>query len=399
MAFLDVMQKVPAGESSVVNVVPFVDGRDLEVSEVVALPIPEGAEPIPDSAVNAAGALIRSQSLPILLAFAQRAETRPPEGAEGAVEELRRRLAIPEATGDLVKAITLPLSAYRDASEQLAALLQDEFIGLHAAQEAPRGSFGILEFVVRHVRNIDAALERTQRYWRLVSELAKLDIETRCGEVLLTYRIAEEPSCMGRQGNEFVLASFHRFLRELTQQQFHAASVEFAHPAPADVSELARFFGTEQLRFDAPHNRIAFDASVLSLTIPSSDERLLLWLDEYATSLLPPEPAAERAVPGLERQIRSCLHESVPPTVTEVARRLRISSRTLQRRLCEAHMSFYGVLEGIRCELAERYLHDASLSIYEVALRLGYANERGFERAFMKWHGVTPRAYRRKLAS
>ncbi|WP_394840647.1 AraC family transcriptional regulator [Pendulispora brunnea] len=398
------MQGVPAAESSVVNMVPLVDGRELGVSEVASV---AGVEPIPDSAVNSAGALVRSQSLPILLAFAQKAGKNL---AEGAVEELRRRLAIPETTGDLVKAITLPLSAYRSANEQLAELLQDEFIGLHAAQEAPRGSFGILEFVVRHTRNIDTALERTQRYWRLVSEIAKLDVETRCGEVLLTYRIADEPSCMGRQGNEFVLASFLRFLRELTQTRsaegdsveekpMRAASVEFAHPAPADLSELVAFFGTERLRFDAPHNRIAFEASVLSLPVPSGDERLLQWLDEYATSLLPPEPAAERAVPGLERQIRSCLHESVPPTVTEVARRLRISSRTLQRRLCEAHMSFYGVLEGIRCELAERYLHDASLSIYEVALRLGYANERGFERAFMKWHGVTPRAYRRKLCS
>ncbi|WP_394828199.1 AraC family transcriptional regulator [Pendulispora albinea] len=310
---------------------------------------------------------------------------------------VRSQLELPEATGTLLKEMTVPLHVYRAAGDLTAELMGDDFIGLHAAGGTPRGSFGILEFAARSAPNVDQALKRTARYWRLLSETIRLELERSPGEVALAFRIPNEPLCMGRQGNEFAAGIFHRYLNEMTQVGLHATRVEFAHAPPRETGALAEFFGTTNLQFECGRNRIAFDESILALPIPASDERLLPWLDGYADSLLPPESVAAQAVPGLHRQIRHCLQDGRSPTVAEVARRLRVSSRTLQRRLGEVSMSFYRVLEEIRHELAESYLRDPRLSIYEIALRLGYANERGFERAFMKWHGTTPRAYRRQL--
>ena len=337
--------------------------------------------------------LIRSQSLPLLFDWVRKT------GGPSIEATVRSQLELPEATGTLLQEMTVPLSIYRAAGDLTSELLGDDFVGLHAASATPRGSFGILEFAARSAPSVDQALKRTARYWRLLSETLRLDLERTSGEVALAHRLPNEPLCLGRQGNEYTLAIFLRYLSEMTQVNLRATRVEFAHAAPPDVTPLEEYFGTTNLKFGGGRNLIAFDESILALPIPASDERLLPWLDGYADSLLPPESVAAQAVPDLHRQIRTCLQDGRSPTVAEVARRLHVSSRTLQRRLGEVSMSFYRILEQIRHELAESYLRDPRLSIYEIALRLGYANERGFERAFMKWHGTTPRAYRRQLPS
>ncbi|HWL87756.1 MAG TPA: AraC family transcriptional regulator ligand-binding domain-containing protein [Polyangiaceae bacterium] len=363
---------------------------------------PAFTEEVNDPTEGASGKniLIRSQSLPLFFEYIHKV------GGHGIEAAVRRRFPIPDVTGTLVKEMTVSLATYRAASQFAANLIGDEYVGLHAAQAAPRGSLGILEFAARNAHNVDETLQWTVRYASLVSEVCKIEVERSRGEFALMYYIPDDPLGLGRQGNEFSLAVFHRFLNEATRSSIRAISVEFGHPEPRDVSALVEFFGTTNLVFAEEQqghtrgrNRIAFDEAALLLPIVSRDEKLVQWVDTQATTPLPPEPDGAHVVPGLELHIRQCLQDGAPPTVAEIAQRLRISARTLQRRLGDAGMSFYGVLESVRKELVESYLRDSRLSIHEVALRLGYANERGFERAFTRWHEKTPRAYRRELAS
>jgi AraC-like DNA-binding protein len=85
------------------------------------------------------------------------------------------------------------------------------------------------------------------------------------------------------------------------------------------------------------------------------------------------------------------------PAVREVARLLSVSPRTLQRLLNEEGVSYSDLVERCRCEIACDALEHTDKAIQEIAAILGYRNASSFARAFRRWTGTAPRAYRNQL--
>jgi AraC-like DNA-binding protein len=85
-----------------------------------------------------------------------------------------------------------------------------------------------------------------------------------------------------------------------------------------------------------------------------------------------------------------------PPDATAVARKLRMSRRTLQRLLRVEGTTFTELVDALRCDLATRYLREPAVAIAEVAFLLGFSEASAFHRAFRRWQGTTPAAYRAK---
>ena len=82
-------------------------------------------------------------------------------------------------------------------------------------------------------------------------------------------------------------------------------------------------------------------------------------------------------------------------SLEEVASELHLSARTLKRRLASHGETYSGLLEEQRRERALLLLRSAGLSLDEVAEQLGYSDPSNFRRAFRRWTGVSPAAYRR----
>ncbi len=78
-------------------------------------------------------------------------------------------------------------------------------------------------------------------------------------------------------------------------------------------------------------------------------------------------------------------------------RALKLSRRTLQRRLKAEKTSFQRILREVRAELAVTYLRDARLKLLEIAMLLGYSNISSFTTAFKSWYDMPPAKYRQKL--
>ena len=78
-------------------------------------------------------------------------------------------------------------------------------------------------------------------------------------------------------------------------------------------------------------------------------------------------------------------------------RALKLSRRTLQRRLKAEKTSFQKILREVRAELAINYLRDARLKSLEVAMLLGYSNISSFTTAFKSWYDMPPAEYRQKV--
>ena len=115
------------------------------------------------------------------------------------------------------------------------------------------------------------------------------------------------------------------------------------------------------------------------------------------------EPELQKRMKHLEigsqfrDRVRACLIEILASgecSMADVAKRLAVSSRTLQRRLQEEDTSFKQELRTLRAELANHYLVNTSYSSAEISFLLGYSDPSSFFRAFHIWTGKTPEVVR-----
>lgn len=167
--------------------------------------------------------------------------------------------------------------------------------------------------------------------------------------------------------------------------------LEIALPIPPDD---AVFFGT--LGKQGSHPRLVL--SIDDATTP------LLNKDRGIFSAIKPElnrRLDSKAISGpAVEQCRIALRESIPNgrySLDEIASKLHLSKRSLQRLLRHEGASFQKVLDQSRAELALYYLKNSQLSLQEIAFILGYASTPSFSRAFKKQSGMTPNNFRRNL--
>jgi AraC-like DNA-binding protein len=139
-------------------------------------------------------------------------------------------------------------------------------------------------------------------------------------------------------------------------------------------------------------------AASTSVTFSAADaERPFLTANDEMWRVF--EPELRRRMADLDRvesttdRVRAALLELLPAgraDAAAVARRLALSSRTLQRRLASEGITFQGVLDRTRLALAHHYLDRPDVTVAEVAFLLGYDEPSSFYRAFHRWSGTTP---------
>ena len=114
--------------------------------------------------------------------------------------------------------------------------------------------------------------------------------------------------------------------------------------------------------------------------------------EKYLKSLNSGDNIAEQ----LKRRLADLLARG-EANADSACRALKLSRRTLQRRLKAEKTSFQKVLREVRADLAVRYLSDERLKSLEVAMLLGYNNISSFTTAFKSWYDMPPAEYRQKI--
>lgn len=259
-------------------------------------------------------------------------------------------------------------------------------LGLQLAQRVPVGANPLLDYLILSSDSVGQGLERLQRYLRLVNPSVALTVQRERSRVRVVVERAQTPLFTELALSLCVI----RFARE-TGGQFRAEHLSFAHE-PDDVAEYARVLGC-RIRSKASWNGIVIAKSALALPLRRRDPVLRSWLERQANAILARLPATGDACDEV-RSILSTQATAGDMTLDAVARRLSITPRTLQRRLARSGTSFESVRDDTRREAAERYLGQTSLTIAEVTYLLGYSEPTAFIRAFRRWHGTTPHAFR-----
>ena len=82
------------------------------------------------------------------------------------------------------------------------------------------------------------------------------------------------------------------------------------------------------------------------------------------------------------------------PSLETVAQRLHLSPRTVIRRLRVQGATYQALLDAVLKARAQSLLAEPGMRVQDVAARLGYADSASFRKAFRRWFGVTPAAWR-----
>lgn len=276
------------------------------------------------------------------------------------------------------------------AGERLSG---DANLGLHTAERLQPGAFDVLDYVVRTAPTLRVAVQRLGRYNRLEHDVAEFTLHDDGERVRIVhaFRGGRPGQLLGqhRHSIEFTLASLAIIGRQLGGGPFAPTAVAFGHPAPATTNEHTRVFGVSP-RFSAPANVFEVDTADLDRPLPAADPRLWRVIERHAEALLAARPdPAESLAARVARDVTNALGEG-PPTIADVARRLHMSERSLQRHLRDEGVRFDALVEGLRRDLALSYLSDRKMAIAEVAYLLGYSEPSAFHRAFKRWTGATP---------
>lgn len=257
-----------------------------------------------------------------------------------------------------------------------------------------------LGFAVQGSATFGDALHRLARFFALVNQQAELELvdDGRLVRVRLVVR-AELGVEELRHPVECLLAVLLWTGRRATGAALQPVAVAFRHAAPAELAAHERAFGIAP-RFEQPWDELVLARAALATPHRSPSRELLALAERRLQRQLAELPPVEAFAARVRRMLREELSLG-EPTLARLAARLRVSERTMQRRLSSEGTSIQALLDEARREISLRRLAESNQSIGEISFLLGFAGVSAFHRAFKRWTGSTPAAYRqsRPLAS
>ena len=279
-----------------------------------------------------------------------------------------------------------------DAARDLTG---DATIGIHVAEAIRPGIFGALEYALRTSPTLGRGIERLCRYHHVYHDVAEVALEVRGEHAALSHRLPL-PGGAPRTVAEFILTGWLVVARQATGAECAPAEVRFPFPEPTDTSEHQRVFRAP-LRFNHDRSELVWPRQTLDLPMLAADAMLQPIVEGQVRAQLESLPSGESATDAVRRSLAQELCDG-EPTLERVATRLHMSARTLHRRLDDEGASFRRVLAEARRELAERHLSDSQLAVCEIAFLLGFSEPSAFRRAFKRWTGQQPAAFRQARA-
>lgn len=304
---------------------------------------------------------------------------------------LERANIAPSLLGDPTARV--PVDRYASLYNLINHQLDDEGFGLFSAPMRV-GSFEFLCRAGITAPTLAEVIERSVRFLRLLLPDLAVTLASSSEQAFL--RISEtRPLSIGRVfAFEWLLRLVHGLLSWLVGRNIVLDSVAFPYPRPAHAEDYALIF-TARSAFDAEVLTASFAANLLELPVRRDEAALQTFLDGAPGKLT----MLYRRDREMILRVRNVLRDALPTSsaLAEVAYTLHLSPRTLHRRLEEEGSSFQATKDALRRDVAIDRLAKTRQPLAQIAADLGFADSAAFYRAFLRWTGMAPAHYRRRL--
>lgn len=276
-----------------------------------------------------------------------------------------------------------------------AALIESDepALGLEYGRRLKFTTHGSLSQAAISCDTIEHALNVLIKYFRLRFAYMDLQFFVEDDSAVLQLDISHDVADLYQFNVEVVMASLMDVnLLLFGPRLLEGGRCRVDYPQPGHIEAYRSLFG-HGISFEQGVNQLRFRREFLGLPISLSNpvaRRLAEAQCEEELRMLEDSATASTRVVRLMASVKG----GRLPGLEEVAERLNVSSRTLRRQLSAEGVGFQGILDDVRHQRALELLQRSRLSIDEIAYRLGYSDPSNFGRAFRKWEGMSPTAWR-----
>lgn len=287
------------------------------------------------------------------------------------------------------------LNEWHALMDEVEALLGSADLVPQLAEQFKPWHAGLLGFTLMTSGTVVELAKLLRRFHHLLNDVFEVERGFEGARFFLRVRPASsESSCRLARLSLTVWAQRLRWLTGRPDLKLDAA---FVGPAPPDVAPYRQIFGGT-VRFEQEADTMWGDAACVDLPIVSHDTASHSLLQSQALKQLEQLSLGEDGIVDRVRGLIRRRLDTGQVSLEDIAAELKLPTRTMQRRLDEAGANFRLMVDEVRKAQAQRYLRDTAMPLSELAVALGFADHASFNRAFKRWMGCSPGAFRREQA-
>ena len=284
----------------------------------------------------------------------------------------------------------MPVEFVHDLIARWVCATRDVDLGLRAGQLSCIGTGGALDYAFHTAPTLRESIRILQRFSKLCSDAIEVVVVEHEARVSIQLR---GQAAVPRAFTDFLLATWYRNLLQPHLGSGAALECCFSYAPPVSIAVHQSVFGSSKLTFDAAFDGFTFADRILDHQLLSADGTLH---DLHCGQLAMVECSIAHQQ-SLARCVRDMIAAEIGrarPSSHVVARKLRLSRRTLVRRLASEGTSFTLILDELRWRRALQLMENEQLSLQNIAEELGFSHVQAFHRSFKRWTGSTPARYR-----
>lgn len=301
----------------------------------------------------------------------------------------------PQEASDPTRMVAI--SSYFELLETIAhSEFPDLQFHMKTSQSMRCDEFGLFGLAFKSAPTLRQGFQRIWRYTQLhnrVSDFSAEQIGNQFGWTMLAPQINRMGAYLSV---EAALATTLTLCRETTDKTLRPRHVQFTHDREGSVDALVEHFGRLP-EFGAASNAMFFDVEQVDTPCTIGDAGIWNYMIGHLDQAL--ENVADQDLPfetQVIEEIAKLLSGGVPQ-LSDVSKTLGLGARTVQRRLQERGKTFQIMVDEARKQLAQQLVSASSYSLAEIAFLTGFSEQSAFSRAFKRWSGQSPRAYRLEL--
>jgi AraC-like DNA-binding protein len=283
----------------------------------------------------------------------------------------------------------LPYYQLQWLCEQLILRSGDPEIGLRAAERADFAKLEMLGHLIQHFAQLSPSLlnvvELLLRFWTRVCGTAHTSLTVADGRVVIRVVPAVVPPAEVYDG---CAGACCQLIQQLGGASVRPLEVRLPRPSPARPERFEQFFGAPVV-FGSEYLELVYARAALSGSA-SDVGQLLAGVRSPGEAMLP--ASVDRLAQQVYARVLAALADGVP-SLSQLARKLGVSARTLRRRLQEARTGYGELVDQARRQRALALASRAELDVTQLAQLTGFADGSAFARAFRRWTGERPSAF------
>lgn len=283
--------------------------------------------------------------------------------------------------------------SFVDLLEQTAKVLNEPTFGLKLSSVIPLESLGAVAAVARSAENALIAISEVAQYIHHYSPVVYLSLVRSDGIITLVQDLHLNNTIPRQQITDLKLGMTYNFPRYLTESPIQPVSVSCRHTNDKYAKEYTTFFGCP-VKFGQTDNAVSFRQDDLLTPIKNADS----FLHELAEHHIGMETLGLNT--DRVKQVRLIIARLLPTsecTLHNVAAKLLVHERSLQRQLKAQGSSFQQLIDEVRKEKAMAYLNIPNMPMSKVAEMLGFEEQSSFNKAFQRWYQERPSEFRKRL--